>query len=211
MIYLIGGAPRCGKTTTAKRLSKKLNVSWLSTDTLERVVRSCMSAKEITKKFPKTVIRRKTKYSNDLMYSQYTTKQITSTYLKQSRAIWTAVETFVDCELYEGRSIVIEGYHIHPELVKKLSKKYGPRNVRAVFFTKMDAEDIVSKGKKFADKNDWFVNRTKNETTYLKIAHMIVELSKFFNREAKKYNLKLYNTDTHFKNKLAEAQRYLVK
>jgi len=34
MIYLIGGAPRAGKTILAQRLSRKLHVGWISTDLL---------------------------------------------------------------------------------------------------------------------------------------------------------------------------------
>ena len=34
MIYLIGGAPRAGKTILAQRLSSKLHVGWISTDLL---------------------------------------------------------------------------------------------------------------------------------------------------------------------------------
>jgi len=209
MIYLIGGAPRCGKTTAAQQISNKLGISWLATDTLESIVQSYTSPKELPKKFPKSVIRKKTHYSNDVMYAEYTAKQIASAYIKQSQAIWTAVEKIADCELSEGRSIIIEGYHIHPRLVSRMSKKYGSRNVKSVFFTKMDANDIVLKSKKFTTKTDWFVNKTKNEATYLKIATMIVELSKFFNKEAKKYHLKLYNTDTNFKKKMVDAQKYL--
>src|SRR5215217_4052219 len=34
MIYLIGGAPRAGKTILAQRLSSKFQVGWISTDLL---------------------------------------------------------------------------------------------------------------------------------------------------------------------------------
>ena len=34
MIYLIGGAPRAGKTILVQRLSRKLHVGWISTDLL---------------------------------------------------------------------------------------------------------------------------------------------------------------------------------
>ncbi|OGF22453.1 hypothetical protein A2Y83_04145 [Candidatus Falkowbacteria bacterium RBG_13_39_14] len=40
MIYLIGGPPRCGKTTLAKEMSKKLRIPWVSTDALEVVTRA---------------------------------------------------------------------------------------------------------------------------------------------------------------------------
>lgn len=39
MIYLIGGPPKCGKTTLAKQLAKKLGIQWVATDTLEVIGR----------------------------------------------------------------------------------------------------------------------------------------------------------------------------
>ena len=67
MFYLIGGAPRTGKTTLAKQLSKKLVLPWISTDTLESVVLKYFSDEELPLKFPKSVIRRETKQSNAVM------------------------------------------------------------------------------------------------------------------------------------------------
>jgi len=45
MIYLIGGAPRCGKTKVAKQLSKKLGIPWISADSLEGVVAAYVNKK----------------------------------------------------------------------------------------------------------------------------------------------------------------------
>ena len=39
MIYLIGGAPRVGKTTLSQQLSSRLKAGWISTDILYDVVR----------------------------------------------------------------------------------------------------------------------------------------------------------------------------
>ena len=38
MLYLIGGAPRCGKTLLAQRLGSALGAGWCSTDTVRDVV-----------------------------------------------------------------------------------------------------------------------------------------------------------------------------
>ena len=42
MLYLIGGAPRCGKTLLAQRVASALDVGWGSTDTLRDVVNMVM-------------------------------------------------------------------------------------------------------------------------------------------------------------------------
>lgn len=56
MIYLIGGPPKCGKTTLAKKLSKELGIQWVVSDTLQVVVREYVSKyvskEEIDKLYP---------------------------------------------------------------------------------------------------------------------------------------------------------------
>ena len=39
MFYLIGGAPRVGKTLLGQRVSAKLGIGWISTDVLEHILR----------------------------------------------------------------------------------------------------------------------------------------------------------------------------
>lgn len=39
MIYLIGGAPRTGKTILGQRLAAKISASWISTDSLHQLLR----------------------------------------------------------------------------------------------------------------------------------------------------------------------------
>lgn len=38
MLYLLGGPPRCGKTTLARRIAAARGIGWFSTDTLRDVV-----------------------------------------------------------------------------------------------------------------------------------------------------------------------------
>lgn len=39
MIYLVGGAPRAGKSILGQRIASKLNVGWVSTDLLQELLR----------------------------------------------------------------------------------------------------------------------------------------------------------------------------
>lgn len=97
MIYLIGGPPRCGKTTVAKLLSKKLDIPWISTHTLESIVSVTLKQaygaedKGITEAFPKDEIRKATEHSNDRMYTEYTPEEIAQAYIKQAGATSEAI------------------------------------------------------------------------------------------------------------------------
>lgn len=204
MIYLIGGSPRCGKTTIAKKLSK----SWISADTIESIIRENTNKKDLDKLFPKNVIKKKSKQSNDLMYNSYSEKEIVSVYVGQAKASWKAIETMVDCELNEGHDYVIEGHQIHPKLMDKLVRKHGKKNIVPLILTRFDKNEIVSGCKEHKAKNDWFIQKTKNEETFYKMAEMIKVYSEFFEKEAKKFDIKIINMDGDFIKNLKKTADY---
>ncbi len=205
MIYLIGGAPRCGKTTIAKKLSKKIKIPWISADTIESIVAINTSPTDIKKLFPKSEMRKKTKQSNDLMYDKYSAKEIKNAYVKQAKATWKAIDMMIECEVKEGNDFIIEGHQIHPKLMKFLTEKYGKKNICSLIITRFDVNRIVEGCLKYKSKNDWFIQKTKKEKTFYKIAEMIRLYSKFFEREAKKCKIDVINVDTNFIKQINEA------
>ena len=210
MIYLIGGAPRCGKTTIAQQLSKRLRVPWISADTLESIVTEYFSDEELDQCLPKRRMRVQTKHSNDLMYSTFTAKQIVNAYRKQAKATQKAIEMLVLVQEQEGQDYIIEGYQVHPALMKKLIKKYGAHHVRAMVVTRFDVEGIVKGCLSHKAKSDWFTQKTKDPATYPKIATMIAQYSRTFEREAKKLGIQTINMDQNFNEQVKEAVRRLA-
>jgi 2-phosphoglycerate kinase len=210
MIYLIGGPPRSGKTTLAKKLSKKLKIGWISADTLESIVREYTPQKDLAKLFPKNVLRNKTKSSNDLMYFQYSGQQIMQSYLKQGKAIWKAIEAFVSDNINEGHDFVIEGHQIHPQLVATLSRQFKISELRSIFLVKEDINSIVSGALKNKAKNDWFLKQTKDPKTYIKIATMLSLFGKHTKKEAKRYGYNVLVMDDNFNKMLLEGIEILT-
>lgn len=206
MIYLIGGSPKCGKTTLAKKLSKVQKIPWVSTDSLETVIKSYFDKTNLSKNFPVSEQRGK---SNDEKYSKYSSKEIINAYCKQAKTLYQAIEMFVLAEITDGNDYIIEGYHIEPKLITQLKRKYK-NNIKSVFLIKNDINKFISNIKKSSTPNDWIIARTNKEETYLKIAKMISEYGKFFEREAKKYNLKTVHMDDNFNSKINEAVKYFL-
>lgn len=198
MIFLIGGAPRCGKTTIAKKLSKKLSVSWISADTIEGMVKVSTSGEKRDKLFPKNVIRRKTRQSNDIMYSRYSATEIKNVYIKQAKSSWKAIFAMVEQEVKEGNSFIIEGHQVHPKLMSLLTTKFGKENIRPLVVTRFNTNTIVDGCLMHKAKNDWFIQKTNNKEIFYKIAEMIKSYSKFFDKDAKKYNIHTINVDIDF-------------
>ena len=201
MIYLIGGPPKCGKTTLAKRLSKSKGIPWVSTDTLQNVIKPYMNKRDFSKKFPASTQRCN---NNDEKYSQYSTDEIIEAYKQQAKTSYQAIDMFAICEITDGNDFIIEGYHIEPELVAELNEKY-PNKLRSIFLVKSDESKFVNDIKKSTTPNDWIIARTSSKETYSKIAKMICEYGKFFEKESKKYGFKVLNMDSDFDNQINKA------
>ena len=206
MIYLIGGPPKCGKTTLAKKLSKALGIPWVSTDTLQCVIKPYIDKEIFLKKFPASSQREK---DNDEKYLKYSSAEIIAAYQQQAKTIYPAIDMFATCEITDGNDFIMEGYHIEPELVSELSKKY-PNDINSIFLFKSDKEKFVSDIKKSSTPNDWIIARTNNEETYLKIANMVCEYGDYFEKESEKYDFKILNMDSDFDNQIKEGASYLA-
>jgi len=196
MIYLIGGAPRCGKTTIAKELSKKFEIPWISTDTLESVVMKYVDENKFDDHFPKNVMRRLTNNSNDEMYAKHMPEQIVDAYFKQGKSLAEGIEAFITSEASYNHSYILEGHHIHPELVSRLEKKFP---LKSVFVGREDTaktlEDII----KNPQENDWVVTKTKDNETYPLIAKMITTFSFEIKKEAEKTGYPYFSMNNNFK------------
>lgn len=208
MIYLIGGPPRCGKTTLAKALSKKFRIPWVSCDTLESVSSAYMSQDQWSKTHPYSVLRKKNR-NNDVFYSMYSPKKIVGLLTQQAKATFSAIDRFTICEITDENDYIIEGYHIEPRLVAKLIKKYGQENIKAVFLTKLDAEKFAQDVKKSTTPNDWLLVLTKKNETFLKVGAMVAEFSRSLEQEAQRYGFKFFCMDQKFEKKLKEVITYL--
>lgn len=211
MIYFIGGPPKCGKTTLAKHLSKKLGLPWVSSDTLEVIGRKYVQkfAKEkFTKLYPHSAVKGK---NNDETYSQNTPKQIAKNYIKQSKATYDAVDMFSICEISDGNDYIVEGYHITPELVSQLMGKYDNKNFKAIFLFKSDQNKFIQNIKKSSTPNDWIISKTKNENTFPKIAEMISGYGEYFHQQSLKYKLPVLNMDDNFELQIEKATEILFR
>ncbi|HBU06719.1 MAG TPA: hypothetical protein DEB09_01415 [Candidatus Magasanikbacteria bacterium] len=210
MIYLVGGPPRCGKTTLAKQMSKKFRLPWISTDTLENVAGAYWTKEELIKNRPYSELRRRDgDKSNDTFYEKYSAKKIISVLKGQSLPIFKAIEMVAVCEITDGNDYIIEGYHITPDTANRLVKKYGEEKVKVIFLTKQNAVKFARDVKKSSTPNDWLLVLTKKKETFLKVGKMIAEYSKYFEIEAKKYGFKVFNMDNNFFKQISKAIDYL--
>ena len=206
MFYFIGGAPRAGKTTVAKRLSKELGVPWISTDTLEAVVSEYVAEETFPLIFPKSVLRRDTQQSNDELYGSYSAENIVAAYFEQARGLRAALGAFLASEETYDHSYILEGYHLLPEIVNDLAKKYS---VQSIFVGREDVAATLKAIRESTQKNDWVISKTIHEGTFSKIADMLVLFSSHIKSAAEKHDLQYIDVGADFDSSVARSVQYL--
>jgi 2-phosphoglycerate kinase len=206
MIYLIGGPPKCGKTTFAKRLSKSAGIAWVSTDTLQNVIKPYITDADMRTKFPLSMM----KYANnDKKYSAHTTTEIIMAYKQQAVTSQSAIKAFVAAELTDGNDYAVEGYHVTPDLIAMLTKEH-PKKVRGLILVKKDPAAFLADMRRSTTPNDWILSKTHDDATFPKIAAMVIEYSIELEKVASDNGIKVYCVDEDFDKRLEEAASYMT-
>lgn len=206
MIYLIGGPPKCGKTTLAKRLAAKCHISWISADTLENIVWAYTPEEKRPALFPHSSWRGD---SNDEFYSEHSAEEIVRNYITQGQATYDAISMMAETYLTDEDDFIVEGYQVTPEIVDRIFKKFGHEHVKEVFLVRQDEQKFIQDIHKSTTPNDWVIRKTKDKATYGKIAAMIAKYSRYFENEAEKYGLKVFSMDEDFDQQLDVIEKHL--
>ncbi len=207
MFYLIGGAPRNGKTIIAKQLSKELAIPWISTDTLESVVSQYVPEDKFYDFFPKNKLRKETNNSNDEMYSKYSSQEILDAYVSQGKSLAKAIEVFIESESKYDHSYIMEGHHLQPSLISEIETKF---KVKPMFIGREDVNQINEAISKSQQLNDWVIVKTKDKATFPKIATMLSEFSIFIKSEAGKYGYDYVSMEGDFDERVVEVVSKLI-
>ena len=203
VIYLIGGPPKCGKTTLAKRLSKEIGVSWISGDTVQNIVKLSVPEDEFSQKFPSSNHRTK---SNDERFEKYTAQELTEQYCSQAQASQAALEALIETYLVDEDDFIIEGYQVTPIFVEKMIDRFTDEQIRSIFLIRSNAEQFVEDISHSSTPNDWIIKRTQHPNiVYPQIAEMVILYSEKIQQEAEKCSLKTMNVDQDFERKLEDA------
>ena len=208
MIYLIGGSPRCGKTTVAKRLAVKLHIPWFPADYLASAVSQYISEEERADKFPLSNIRKQNN-SNDFLYSNYSPSEIVKFYEIQTETVWPGLKAFIEYAVHDKQDFILEGYQIQPKLLSQLDKEIQ-KDIRPAFLYKKDILDIEAGMKNSIESGDWLIAHTKEDSTFAKVAEMVSVFGDKTANEAKEYNMPLFNMDGNFSEKVEEVVNVLI-
>ena len=205
MIYLIGGSPRCGKTTLAEVLAKEISFPYFTLDHVTSVIAPYIPEQEYVSRLPLRVARQETAFSNDVFYARYSTEQIVNFYLCQARTYWPGIESFIKYAIEDDHDLILEGWQILPHLLHAMVTPENQDKLNIIFLYKLNVENIVSGLKANTARNDWVIKNTRNESTFPAIAKMISYFGSYTEKEAKEYNFRSVNTDIDFEQKIKES------
>jgi 2-phosphoglycerate kinase len=191
MIYLIGGSPRSGKTSLAKKMAFKLNCKLISVDDVRNEEIKLLDDKEAIKKFPFAMVYK----NNDDFFQKYTSEEVLAWEIKDAKAIWSKMEKIIDDNIKNKSQVVIEGVQLLPEFLEKYNKN---SSVIIWFLYKKDKKLILEGFHKNKKDDDWLVNETKDQITFIKAADAFSLYGEFFERETQRRNFKSINTEYNF-------------
>ncbi len=180
MIYLIGGAPRAGKSILGQQISAKLKIGWISTDLLMDLLRV------------KKVEGAKVEWN-------------ASSEVIAATAEWffPCLERFVWGVNVLAESYIIEGVDFLPAQVAQLSAQY---QIRSVFLgcSKM----TLKRFEQFPGRSRGYASLPKEMQR--QIVQDVPLWSEFVQKEAKRFNYPYVDMGDDFPSRLSEADAVLT-
>jgi 2-phosphoglycerate kinase len=202
-IILIGGPQRCGKSTLAQSLSTELNIPWITTSTLEAVIRIYTPKEDDQKLFPKSMLRKKGDGGNDHMYSTYSAEKIVESYFEQAETVSGAIRAFVKHIYEQDWNYILEGYHITPKLVAQI--KNDGFDVDSIILVNTNPDELIHRSLSSKTKHDWVRDEIREKGNYTKIGEMITLYSNTLITEAKKYDVRVVDMGQDFQKNFNEV------
>jgi 2-phosphoglycerate kinase len=203
VIYLIGGAPRCGKTTIAQALANERGCSLMPTDYLMSAFnRYVPEGERATQLLPGQ--------SNDVRYSQHSTEEIVESYHRRAQAAAPGITSIVEYAHNDRRDLILEGFHLEPWLIRDLQTRYGD-GICGVLLICLDPAKLSERLRDAEDATGWVARTTRDATTIPKIAAMVVAYSAKLQAQATELGLPIVNGDLGLETATSSAVNGLAR
>lgn len=177
--YLIGGVPRCGKTTIALKAVREYPMFATSTDSVRYALRGLFSANDNLALFNAQKIFEKTSQLD--LCKAGKASEIVTVQNEEFEAVWPSIRRIIEGYIEEDLDILVEGVALLPHLVNELACEYS-----AIFV----GNTSLSHGRYMLDharsgSYDWMSSRS--DEAILEFAKLTNLFSEYFAAEAKKY------------------------
>ena len=197
MLYLIGGAPRCGKTILTEKIAKQKNIPYLSVDAFRAGLIPYFSQDEITKKLPDQYLRLETNTAEELLASE----------IIESKTLWLGIRGIIEYLILCKQEYIIEGVALMPEHIHELLKTHDASHIRIIYLVKTDKEKIKDGLINNTSKHDWLKDLLQHEEFIEKAVNMIHMKSTYIQEQAKRFDFTVIDTSEHFTEKIQELSQ----
>ena len=120
LLFLIGGTAGCGKSTIATGLASRLEIARMqSTDMLREVMRT-MIPQQVEPILHKSSYSAWQELPNEIQETEEKGKRIYQGYCRQAEILSVAIKAVIHRALHERVSVIVEGVHFHPTLIKNI-------------------------------------------------------------------------------------------
>jgi 2-phosphoglycerate kinase len=174
-IYLIGGAPRLGKSLVAAQLMKETGFPWLATDALSSAILPFRSLWDEENLLPTT--------------------EAVRLELQDSVSLEKPLRSFLDYYIHSKQDCIVEGIHLLPATIHQWGNEHCA-NLRCIFLLSNDAKQILKGIADHQEPSNWLSDAS--EKVLRGVADFTVTLSKYFETEAEKYHLPVFYRTNDF-------------
>ena len=120
MLFLIGGTAGCGKSTIATGLASRLEIARMqSTDMLREVMRT-MIPQQVEPILHKSSYSAWQELPDEIQETEEKGKRIYQGYCRQAEILSVAIKAVIHRALHEHVSVIVEGVHFHPSIIKNI-------------------------------------------------------------------------------------------
>ncbi|MBW3013002.1 hypothetical protein KY325_00550 [Candidatus Woesearchaeota archaeon] len=182
MIYLIGGAPRVGKSIIAKQFAESIKGRFVSTDDLENPDDQSPSVF----------------FYSDPKKNILTPGERIEAVKNEAKQIKSYITDIIDKAINKPQDTVIEGVHLFPAYVDNYIRRFGKENIKTIFIGSTNIELILEGMVQNTSQDNWL--KDFNQEVLRQIALFTKAFSDYLCRESKKYNL-------HYKERSNDFQK----
>jgi len=179
--YLIGGAPRTGKTTLAERLASENGIKPLSTDSISAMMTKLVRREDYPNLFYKQGL------TVEEFYEKYDTPaKAVAAGVKAASDTERGVALFIEHVLPAWKVIIIEGVFITPGFVKRLQEKHPKTSIHSTFLFDDDRDRIRER---IYTKGLWSHNKLYSDAVKPKEIEYVAAYNEWFRDESKRHGL----------------------
>jgi 2-phosphoglycerate kinase len=183
LLYLIGGAPRAGKTILARRILAGHRIAYFSLDVLMSGIANAMPERGI---------------------------KVPDPALERARPMWPLVRAMALNLIESGDDYLIEGDVILPEHVAELRRQFAPQ-MRSCFlgYASIDPATKMHAIRRYASAGDWTLSLT--DAYLLKLTAELRDFSAYLRDQSAQHGLSFFDESAGFAEMLDQALAFLCR